>query len=62
MAALQPTGLCLLLPLHPIGPSSGGHVGGCVSLVAETGDGALRPAQGGADAGGKDDLKIRERR
>ena len=47
-------GLCLLLPLHPIGPSLGGRVGGCVSFVAEGGDEALRLAQDGADAGGRD--------
>ena len=54
MAALQPTGLSLLLPLHPIDPSSGGRVRGCVSFVAEAGDGVPRLAQDGADAGGRD--------
>ena len=56
MADLQPTGLFPLLPLHPIDPSSGGRVEGCVSFVAEAGAGdeALRLAQDRADAGGKD--------
>jgi hypothetical protein len=52
-------GLCLLLPLHPIGPSSGGRVGGCVSFAAEAeaADEALRLAQDGADAGGRDNFR-----
>jgi hypothetical protein len=50
MAALQPTGLCLLLPLHPIDPSSGGRVRGNVSFVAEA------EAEDGADAGGRDNV------
>jgi hypothetical protein len=59
MADLQPTGLCLLLPLHPIDPFSGGRVGGCVSFTAEAEaaeDGALRFAQDEADAGGRDNV------
>jgi hypothetical protein len=53
-------GLFLLLPLHPMRPHpisrAGGRVGGCVSFVAEAGAGdeALRLAQDGADAGGRD--------
>ena len=40
-------GLFLLLPLHPIGPSLGGRVGGNASLAAEA------EAEDGADAGGR---------
>ena len=59
MATLQPTGLCLLLPLYPIGPSSEGRVEGCVSFAAEAeaADEALRLAQDGADAGGRDNFR-----
>jgi hypothetical protein len=56
-------GLFLLLLLHPMRPHliswAGGRVGGCVSFVAEVGDGAFRLAQGGADVGGRDDLELR---
>jgi len=50
MADLQPMGLCLRLPLHPIGPSSGGRVGGCALFAAEA------EAEDEADAGGRDNI------